>query len=104
MKQQGNKILPQCKASTTKEECERTYSDAVTFEFGSGDPVLSVVIPYYRAKFIGWLPLESLINQINIDFDWEIVIMEEMGDIPFGVNNIIPYIKRLKDRDWETIL
>ncbi len=57
---------------------------------------LSVVIPMFKAKYIGWLPLEGLIRQKNINFKWELVIAEELGGDAFGENNIRAYEDRLK--------
>ncbi len=58
---------------------------------------LSVAIPMFRAKYIGWLPLEGLIRQQNINFKWELVIAEEVSEEPFGEKNIRAYESRLKD-------
>ena len=49
-------------------------------------PVLSFIMPWFRAKALGWLPLEALCRQENIDFDWELIIMEEKIENPFGLN------------------
>lgn len=57
---------------------------------------LSVCIPMYRAKHIGWLPLESFCRQEDVDFEWELVVAEEVGTNPFGKNRISEYKKRLK--------
>ena len=39
---------------------------------------LTVGLPIYNARYnITWLALKSLQNQIDIDFKWELVIMEE---------------------------
>ena len=38
---------------------------------------MSVVMPLYRVEYIGWLAFESLVNQVGIDFDWELIILEE---------------------------
>ncbi len=58
---------------------------------------LSVAIPMFRAKYIGWLPLEGLIRQKDINFEWELVVAEELNDSPFGEKNIRAYESRLKD-------
>lgn len=60
-------------------------------------PVLSFIMPWFRAKALGWLPLEALCRQENIDFDWELIIMEEKIENPFGLNNIKNYTERLKE-------
>lgn len=58
---------------------------------------LTVRIPMFRAKYIGWLPLEGLIRQRGITFGWELIIAEEINDPEvFGWANIAPYEDRLK--------
>lgn len=58
---------------------------------------LTVRIPLFRAKYIGWLPLEGLIRQRGITFDWELIIAEEINDPEvFGWASIAPYEDRLK--------
>jgi len=56
---------------------------------------LTVILPMFRAKYIGWLPLESLAAQKGIDFKWELLIAEEVKDEPFGIGLIEPYRQRL---------
>lgn len=58
---------------------------------------LSVVIPMFRAKYIGWLPFESLIRQKNIDFEWELIIAEEIYDEAMGEQEIYKYKDQLKN-------
>ena len=58
---------------------------------------LSVVIPMFRAKYIGWLALESLVRQQGIDFEWELIIAEEIHDEAMGKTEIMGYEKKLKD-------
>jgi len=60
---------------------------------------LSVVIPMFRSKFIGWLPFESLIRQTDISFEWELVIAEENREeyYPFGERKILEYENKLKE-------
>jgi len=36
---------------------------------------LSVGLPFFRSKYIGWAALESLCLQENINFEWELIIM-----------------------------
>ena len=57
---------------------------------------LTVIMPMFRAKYIGWLPLESLVVQKGIDFKWELLIAEEVKDEPFGVEAIMKYKQRLE--------
>ena len=59
-------------------------------------PVLSFIMPWFRAQYLGWLPLEALCRQINIDFSWELIIIEENLENPFGLDNLKKYIDRLK--------
>ena len=57
---------------------------------------LTVTMPMFRAKYIGWLPLESLVVQEGIDFKWELLIAEEVEDEPFGIEEILKYKQRLE--------
>jgi hypothetical protein len=50
----------------------------------------------FRSKYIGWLPLESLCRQEDVDFEWELIIAEEENDESFGFENIKNYTDRLK--------
>ncbi len=59
------------------------------------DIQLSVAIPCYNGKKIGWLCMEGLCNQTDIDFDWEIVICEEIHDGMLGVGFFKEYVDRL---------
>jgi len=58
--------------------------------------VLTVAIPMFNADKIGWLALESLTRQENIDFEWELVIAEEQDKNMFGYDRIVEYKERLK--------
>ena len=57
---------------------------------------LSVGIPMFRAKYCGWIALESLIRQEGIDFKWELVIAEEINNESFTKKRIFEYKDRLK--------
>jgi len=57
--------------------------------------VLTVALPIFNSKKIAWLALESLCNQKNITFEWELIIMEEQG-VCFGIDEVKKYIDRLK--------
>ena len=63
---------------------------------GTRNIQLSVIIPYYRAGYIGWVALESLVRQIGVDFEWELLIMEESCDNPFGYSRVMSYWEQLK--------
>ena len=52
---------------------------------------LSVIIPFYRAGCIGWIPFEALIRQIDVNFQWELLIIEEDFDNPFGYSQALQY-------------
>ena len=58
---------------------------------------MSVVMPLYRAKFIAWLCFESLIRQRDIDFEWELVIMEEENDESVGYSLISSSVEKLQN-------
>ena len=58
---------------------------------------LSLLMPFYRSKYIGWLPFESLIRQKNIDFEWELLLIEENNNESFSYEQISKYIPKLKE-------
>lgn len=60
------------------------------------DIAVSVIIPMFRSKRIGWLAMESLVRQEGIDFSWELVVMEEDFEGPFGWKKLELYLKKLK--------
>jgi hypothetical protein len=57
---------------------------------------MSVCIPMFRAKYIGWLPFESLIRQENVEFEWELIIAEEMHDEAMGREKMVRYKEKLE--------
>lgn len=57
--------------------------------------LVSVGLPFFRSKYIGWLALESLCRQENIDFEWELVIIEELTEEFMGEEEINKYKDRL---------
>ena len=57
-------------------------------------PKLTCALPMYRAKNIGWLALELLCHQEDIDFKWELIIIEE-EEQSFGEEQIRAYEERL---------
>lgn len=57
---------------------------------------LTVGLPMYRSGKIGELSLESLCRQKNIDFEWELLIIEE-PDSAMGPEKIATYSERLKN-------
>lgn len=56
---------------------------------------LTYALPMYRAKNIGWLALESLCRQENIDFEWELIILEEPQQ-SMGEAKVLEYQQRLE--------
>lgn len=58
---------------------------------------LTVALPMYRARHIGWLPLEALCRQEGIDFQWELVVAEEQEPDPFGGARVNQFRKRLEE-------
>jgi hypothetical protein len=57
---------------------------------------MSVVMPLYRVKHIGWLAFESLIRQIDINFEWELIIIEENTEEFLGRDYINSHRSSLK--------
>jgi len=59
---------------------------------------LTVALPALNASKIIWLALESLKNQINIDFAWELIVFEEEGtckNIVQQYKNVLPGCERI---------
>lgn len=56
---------------------------------------VTVALPCYNAKKIGWLPMESLCNQVNVDFNWELIVCEEPHKDMLGVKFFELYKDRL---------
>jgi hypothetical protein len=59
---------------------------------------LTVALPAYNNKRIIYLALESLKNQTNINFNWELIVIEEQGlsyNLIKKYQNIIPGCKRI---------
>lgn len=56
---------------------------------------LTVGIPMYRAGQIAWLPLEGLCAQEDVDFAWELLVVEE-PERAFGPNRLAEYRSRLE--------
>src|SRR6056297_1910434 len=59
--------------------------------------MFTVALPLFNAKNIAWLPIESIVRQKNINFEWELVIAEEQNKNMFGKDNVMKLEKRLKD-------
>jgi len=58
---------------------------------------LSVVVPLFRSKYIAWLALEGLCRQEGVDFEWELVIAEEIFEESFTEESINGYRKPLSE-------
>lgn len=56
---------------------------------------LTVALPIWNSKKIAWVALEGLCNQKEVDFQWELLIMEEQID-QFGLEEVQKYVERLK--------
>ena len=56
---------------------------------------LVCALPMWNAEHIGWLAMESLCNQKDVDFDWELIIIEDKGRNFFGSDRVFSYNKRL---------
>jgi len=64
---------------------------------------LSVILPLFRGKNIAWVALESLVRQEDINFNWELIVIEEDFESPFGLDEIIKYKDQLKNIGCVTI-
>jgi len=56
--------------------------------------VLTVALPMYRSKKIGWLALESLCRQVDAP-EWELLICEEQEPEMFGMEELTKYKESL---------
>jgi hypothetical protein len=65
---------------------------------------LTVALPIYNSKKIAWLALESLSNQIDINFDWELIVYEEEHDNSIFLKIIGEYLDRLKNVNCKRVL
>ena len=75
------------------------YSDKSTIDLSeekNKNICLSVILPLFRAKNIAWVAFESLIRQEDVDFDWELIVIEEDFENPFGIDEILKYKESLK--------
>lgn len=58
---------------------------------------MTVAMPCYNGKKIGWLSMESLCRQEKIDFKWELIVCEEIHDNMLGKDFFMSYKNRLKN-------
>ena len=63
---------------------------------------VTVGLPMFRSDKIAWLALESLCRQVNIDFEWELIVAEEQED-SFSAETIKEYIPRLREVGCERV-
>lgn len=98
-KQYGvDNILPKCQSKIPVSEIRGRYNKQSKKEVVNIDdsPIeLSVIIPFFRAGHIGWVPFEALIRQKGVGFNWELIVMEENFDNPFTLPRILEYKDRL---------
>jgi len=57
---------------------------------------LTVGLPMFNCKHIGWLALESLCGQISVDFGWELIVCEEQDEYMFGSEEVAKFEERLR--------
>ena len=60
------------------------------------DIKLTVALPIWNSKKIGWLAIEGLKNQIKPDFDWELIICEENHDQQIGYEYFLNEFENLQ--------
>lgn len=68
-----------------------------TIKYNKRAPKVSISVPMYQAKYIGWVSMEAISRQ-NTTVPWEVIIAEEQAEdcMPFGFEEIDKYIKRGK--------
>lgn len=57
---------------------------------------MTVAIPMFNSKHIAWLPLESICRQQGINFQWELIVVEEQNGQHFGEQAVLEYTPRIK--------
>lgn len=62
----------------------------------NGNPKLTVALPVYNGKEVAWIALESLSEQIDIDFEWELIVYEERHEQSVFPELFLQYIEKLK--------
>lgn len=65
---------------------------------------LTVALPVYNSKKIAWVCLEGLCNQIDVDFEWELIIYEEEHENSCFPSILDDYIDRLKNVNCKKII
>ena len=55
------------------------YPTVINWTNAHTNIIMTVALPVLNSEKIIWLALESLKNQKNINFEWELLIMEEFG-------------------------
>jgi len=59
--------------------------------------MLTVCIPMYRTKHVGWISLESFCNQNKPPCDWELLVCQENHDMMMPWDMIMDYQERLEE-------
>ena len=67
-------------------------------------PELTVALPVYNSKKIAWISIESLCEQINIDFNWELIVYEEKHEQSVFPELLDLYIEKLKSVNCSRIV
>jgi len=62
----------------------------------NGTPKLTVALPVYNGKEVAWIALESLSEQIDIDFEWELIVYEERHEQSVFPELFLEYTEKLK--------
>lgn len=86
--------------------CKTSTYKPVEIFVSTGKVKLTAAVPMYRSADIAWLAMEGLCNQVGVDFEWELVICEEVSQggkpIPehqvFGERGIALYRDRLREQ------
>tara|TARA_B100000131_G_C18116837_1_gene611559 strand:+ start:1643 stop:2809 length:1167 start_codon:yes stop_codon:yes gene_type:complete len=91
-----------CRADMTNDDILKAYDfshkNIIDLKnTGFNTPIeMSVLIPMFRARDIAWVAMESLCRQEGVYFNWELIIIEEDFDNPFGLKKLKEYCDRLQ--------
>ena len=60
------------------------------------DPVLTVALPIYESGPMAWVSFQGLAGQKNVEFSWELIIVEEKACKQKGKRLLQEYVEKLK--------
>lgn len=103
-KEYHKKISNKFEQITCKTNSFKNHICINLYEKKDSKPKLSVALPIYNGKKIAWLSIESLCNQCDVNFEWELIICEENYKDSIGLDIINCYKDKLKQNGCVRII